>query len=110
LGQRLRSNLAPEFLALNPNGLVPVIVDGDLVLWAGDTISREAGAARPAPGQGRPRSHRPCFSLADTVLGLSTNRWLMTPMTRPELRAVRAWYGRLTARPAFRRHGCNAIP
>jgi glutathione S-transferase len=31
---------APEFLALNPNGLVPVLVDGDRVLWESNTICR----------------------------------------------------------------------
>jgi glutathione S-transferase len=30
----------PEFLALNPNGLVPTVVDGDLVLWESNTIVR----------------------------------------------------------------------
>lgn len=27
------ANRTPEYLALNPNGLVPTLVDGDLVLW-----------------------------------------------------------------------------
>lgn len=31
---------APEFLALNPNGRVPVLVDGDLVLWESTAIMR----------------------------------------------------------------------
>jgi glutathione S-transferase len=30
----------PEFLALNPHGLVPVLVDGDAVLWESNTICR----------------------------------------------------------------------
>lgn len=30
----------PEFLKLNPNGLVPTLVDGDLVLWESNTIAR----------------------------------------------------------------------
>ena len=30
----------PEFLALNPNGLVPTLQDGDLVLWESNTILR----------------------------------------------------------------------
>lgn len=30
----------PSFLALNPNGLVPVLKDGDFVLWESNTIIR----------------------------------------------------------------------
>lgn len=30
----------PDFVALNPNALVPVLVDGDFVLWESNTICR----------------------------------------------------------------------
>ncbi|MCU0918871.1 MAG: glutathione S-transferase C-terminal domain-containing protein [Burkholderiaceae bacterium] len=50
------------------------------------------------------------FTLADVVLGLSAHRWRSTPMERPELRAVTAWYERLQQRPGFRRFGCNGLP
>lgn len=39
-GQGFRDAKAPEYLALNPNGLVPVIRDGDFVLWESDAIVR----------------------------------------------------------------------
>lgn len=39
-GGGFRSTQAPEFLALNPNGLVPVLVDGATVLWESNTICR----------------------------------------------------------------------
>jgi glutathione S-transferase len=34
----------PEFLALNPNAMVPVIRDGDFVLWESNTICRYLAA------------------------------------------------------------------
>jgi glutathione S-transferase len=39
-GRQYGRNDTPEFLALNPNGLVPVIEDGDYVLWESNTIVR----------------------------------------------------------------------
>jgi glutathione S-transferase len=42
------------------------------------------------------------FTLADVVLGLSTQRWLLTPMDRPHLDALHGYYQRLSVRPAFR--------
>jgi glutathione S-transferase len=50
------------------------------------------------------------FTLADIVLGLSTHRWFMTPMERPALPAVAAYYERLSQRPAFMAHGRNGVP
>lgn len=39
-GSGIRSTSAPEFLALNPNGMVPVIEDGPFVLWESNAICR----------------------------------------------------------------------
>lgn len=33
-------NKTPEYLAMNPNGLVPTLVDGDFVLWESHSIVR----------------------------------------------------------------------
>ncbi|AOY95445.1 glutathione S-transferase [Cupriavidus sp. USMAA2-4] len=39
-GSGFRATSAPEFLALNPNAMVPVIRDGDFTLWESNTILR----------------------------------------------------------------------
>jgi glutathione S-transferase len=39
-GSGFRPTHDPEFLALNPNAMVPVLVDGDVVLWESNTICR----------------------------------------------------------------------
>ncbi len=49
------------------------------------------------------------FTVADVVIGLSTNRWLMSPIDRPALPAVRDYYERLSERPGFLEHGRNGI-
>jgi glutathione S-transferase len=52
----------------------------------------------------------PGFTLADIVIGLSVNRWFETPMERPALAHVQAYYDRLTQRAPFRLHGRNGMP
>lgn len=39
-GMGFRSPQQPEYLALNPNGLVPVLLDGDFALWESNSICR----------------------------------------------------------------------
>jgi glutathione S-transferase len=50
------------------------------------------------------------FTLADIVLGLSTNRWLSTPIEHPDCPAILAWFDRLAGRPGFRKHCRNGVP
>ncbi len=175
-GAGYRNTHVPEFLALNPNGLVPVLVDGDAVLWESNTICRYL-AGRQGRDDLLPRDplararveqwmdwqagdlnnawryafmglvrHSPAhqdaqavaasaatwnrymailerqlettgeyaagatFTLADIVLGVSVNRWFMTPIERTELPAVKAYYDRLAMRPGFLQHGRNGTP
>jgi glutathione S-transferase len=177
LGQAFeREDWQDSFAALNPNAMVPVLVDGDFVLWESNAICRYLCAQGPESSllgfDARQRArieqwmdwqatelnnawryaflalvrqspahtdrkqveasiaawHRHIgildaqlqstgqfvtgerFTLADVVLGLSVNRWMMTPMARPDYPAVRAYYDRLGARPAFLRFGRNGTP
>jgi glutathione S-transferase len=166
----------PRLLALNPNALVPVLQDGDFVLWESNTICRYLAARQPhrtllpEDGQARARVEQwmdwqatelntawrysfyatvrkspahtdpaaiaasveswnrqmrildahfqhggqfvtgEYFTLADVVLGLSTHRWLLSPIERPHLDAVHGYYQRLSVRPAFRAHVDASVP
>ena len=44
IGGPFGGNQDPEYLALNPNGLVPTVRDGELVLWESNTICRYLAA------------------------------------------------------------------
>lgn len=175
-GSGFRDTNDPAFLALNPNALVPVAIDGDLVLWESNTICRYLAASRgradllprsdterarveqwmdwqatelntawryafmslvrnsaaysdPAAVAASTRDWNRAmtlldrqlaksgafvvgrdFTLADVVVGLSTHRWFSTPIERPALAHVEAYYERLSERPGFMEHGRNGIP
>src|SRR5579872_3620118 len=175
-GSGFASTATPEFLAMNPNGLVPVIEDEAGVLWESNTICRYLAAKHdrrdllPASPRERARVEQwmdwgatdlntswryafigliwrdpafqdreqiaasivkwnaamrilerqlattgalvvgNAFTLADVVLGLATNRWLMTPIERPDYPHVAAYFERLKQRPGFREHGANGLP
>lgn len=47
-GTGFQSTQQPEYLALNPNGLIPVLVDGDFVLWESNSICRYLAAKHGA--------------------------------------------------------------
>ena len=166
----------PELLARNPNAKVPVIRDGDFVLWESNSICRYLANKHPRakllPAEPEARAlveqwmdwqatdlntaWRYCFmalarkspahtdaaeiakstvewnrlmslldahfarggqfvtgeffTLADILLGLTTHRWLHTPMERPHLDALHGYYQRLSVRPAFRAHVSAEVP
>src|SRR4051794_15557064 len=58
VGGSFGGNRDPEFLSLNPNGLVPVIRDGDIVMFESNAIVRYL-AARYGEGRIRPSSPSP---------------------------------------------------
>jgi glutathione S-transferase len=167
----------PEFLVLNPNAMVPVVVDGPVVLWESNTICRylasQHGGTGLLPANPAQRAvveqwmdwqagelnnswryafmalvrlsaaHNdseavassiaawnrtmgilenqldktgmyvtgPDFTLADIVLGLSVNRWAMTPMSRPDYPAIAAYLERLGQRAGdgFGLHCSNGL-
>ncbi|ARQ91959.1 glutathione S-transferase family protein [Stenotrophomonas maltophilia] len=160
---------------LNPNRQVPVLRDGDFVLWESNSICRylavRAGRDDLLPGsaQGRARVEQwmdwqasdlnsawrhvfmarvrqhpdypddtraeaslaqwnrlmavldaqlaatdgyvagDSFTLADIVLGLSTQRWRSTPGNKPVLPHLAAWFERLRQQPGFTAHVDNGV-
>lgn len=79
-GMAYGKNHEPEYLAMNPNGRVPTLVDGDFVLWESNSIMRYLLRAY------RPQS--PLYP-QDPKLRASTDRWLdwtlstLQPVERP---------------------------
>ena len=59
IGMEFGGNDKPDYLALNPNGLIPTIEDGDLVLWESNSIIRylanrySAGKLEPSDAKTR---------------------------------------------------------
>ena len=61
-------NQDPEYLALNPNGLVPTVKDGELILWESNSICRYRSTIAALPTKsGEPSPHiqacgEPCIT------------------------------------------------
>src|ERR1700741_200526 len=65
-GRGFKALNSPEFLALNPNAMVPVLVDGDAVIWESNTIMRYIAAKYAPEG----------FYPADLVRRAAADQWL----------------------------------
>ncbi|KAA8997095.1 glutathione S-transferase [Stenotrophomonas cyclobalanopsidis] len=173
----VRHHAAPDaelLRGLNPNAQVPVLREGDFVLWESNSICRYLAtrAGRddllPVEPQARARVEQwmdwqatdlntawrhvfmarvrghadypddaraeaslaqwnrlmamldaqlarhayvagDVFTLADIVLGLSTQRWRRTPGGKPVLANVDAWFERLRRQPGFAAHVDNGV-
>ena len=49
------------------------------------------------------------FTLADIGLGIWTHRWYISPIERPDMPRLKAWYGRLGERKGFRDHVAGPV-
>jgi len=67
----------PEFLKLNPNGMVPVLLDGDFVLWESNSICRYLAArqARSDLLPAAPRQRALVEQWMDWQAGELNNSW-----------------------------------
>jgi len=76
-GPGFRSPKEPEYLALNPNGLIPVLIDGDFVLWESNSICRylanRQGATALLPAE--PRARARVEQWMDWQAGELNNAW-----------------------------------
>ncbi|WP_287906968.1 glutathione S-transferase [Acinetobacter sp.] len=172
-GRGFQSPQTPEFVKLNPNATIPVLIDDDFVLWQSNTIIRylanQYGGQHLYPLDARQRAevdqwidwqgielnnswtyalmhlvrHSPKhqdleyveqsiqawtkhmhildqqlektgayvagekFSLADIVIGLSVQRWYLTPFEKIDFPNVKTYYQRLSQREAYMRWGNN---
>lgn len=171
-GSGFASVQTDDFRALNPNAMVPVLVDGDFVLWESNAICRYlANGSQLLPSEPKSRAkveqwmdwqatelnnswryafmalvrqsalhqdpamiqagiaawnlHMAIldahlaktkrfatgdqFTLADVVLGLSLNRWVMTPFEKPFMPHLAAYYELLSERRGYLEHGRNGV-
>ena len=98
----------PAFMALVRHSAAHA--DPALVAASIDAWNRHMGLLDAQLGKTGAWVAGSAFSLADVVLGLSANRWLMTPMARPAYPHLARWLERLGEREGFRLHGRNGIP
>jgi glutathione S-transferase len=76
-GAGVRATGEPAFLALNPNGLVPVLIDHGFVLWESNTICRYLAACEQREDllPGAPRERALVEQWMDWQAGELNNAW-----------------------------------
>jgi glutathione S-transferase len=99
-------NREPDYLALNPNGLVPTLEDGDLVVWEANTILRYLaslhgkGTLEPADPRARARASQ-WMDWQLSVLGPAIHEtfWglIRTPPEKRNVPAIEASKAKTTA-------------
>jgi glutathione S-transferase len=98
LGGAFGGNREASFLALNPNGLVPAIVDGDVVMWESNAIVRyiasKYGAGRLAP--------------ADPTIRARADQWMDWQQTTVSAPMVTTFWGLIRTPEDKRDHAAIA--
>jgi glutathione S-transferase len=96
-GLAFRKNDEPWFLALNPNGRIPLLVDGDFALWESNSIVRYLAAKHalgtlcPASLEVRAQAERWMDWQLSVLIGPVTTVFVnlvRTPAAGPDLRAI----------------------
>ena len=101
VGGPFGGNDTPQYLAQNPNGLVPTIIDEGFVLWESNAIVRYLAAKH---GRGTLYPGDDTLTMGDIALGNAVHRWFRLPRERPALPHVEAYYARLNDRAPYRTH------
>ncbi|HVS65942.1 MAG TPA: glutathione S-transferase family protein [Thermoanaerobaculia bacterium] len=81
------SNKTPEYLALNPNGRLPTLEDGGLVLWESMAINLYLARKYGPGGLGEGLAPR---DLEEDALAMQWSFWVMTEIEKPLLRLTLA--------------------
>ena len=99
-GSGFRSTHSPEFVALNPNAMVPVVIEGDFVLWESNTILRYWPTARPT---------RRCTRTRPASAHGWTSGWTGKPLASTAHGATR-FYRWCASRPRTKTRPCWPMP
>ena len=79
-GMAFGKNDEPDYLAMNPNGRVPTLVDGDFILWESNSVMRYLVLAY---GQGSPIYPQAAKARASVDRWLDWTLSILQPVDRP---------------------------